>query len=192
MYNISFLDHPDRIREITEEEMLIEIALHSVNPAHRMVALEKINDESILNIIADTDPSFMCRRNALRAIKDENILAKYLNAKDSRLRAIAIGKIHSQERIEFILLNENDSDMRYNVLKYYTRNNSGVLSALVLRDDDPRIRQESLNRVKDPNILIRVSLSDEIEEIRHIAIEKLKNNCILTDRKNYHSTVQNI
>ncbi len=104
---------PDKTEQITDQDMLKEIALEAKDADVRIAALKNIKDQDLITKIALKDKDDTVRMAAAQNITRQNLLAKIgVESKDIRLREFAVKNITSPALLGNIAREDEDIKVR--------------------------------------------------------------------------------
>ncbi len=90
----------------------------SDHPADRHVAVENIQDDSVLRALARSDPSQIVRFTATERARDAETLSYVLhNEADKYIRQMAVGYVSDEETLSYVLRHDNDKEVCIRAIK---------------------------------------------------------------------------
>ncbi len=189
---------------VTNQEVLIKVALYDVNRHARDVAVKKITDQNILKTVLLQDKDSKVRQSAVSKLEDR----KFLNSlafkdNDVSVREIAIKKIATPEILKDLYYNGNRNDRttiiqlmedqaflegiakdtelyevpRSKAISKLT--NQTLLTELATKDKDKYIRRIATLAITDPKTIATIAVTDMDGFVRRAAIGKIDDQQIL-------------
>ena len=145
------------VRRITDQNILKNIVLKTANMSVRDVALNKITDQNILYEIAVNTTSISLSLSAVRKITDQNMLKNIvLETKYRLLSDIVLNKITDQNILYEIAVNTTSIDLSLSAVRKITDQN--MLKNIVLKTKYRVVRDIALNKITDQSILSEIAL----------------------------------
>lgn len=190
------------VRFIKDKEYLESIVLNDLDDEVRLEAVKNrnfTNDELLKKMIFaenNTDIIF----EAISKVNDENSLMEYVknNLKPSITTLKAISRISDSDFLKEIILHGGDREISLEVINKLENRDSLIEAAAFSKDRE--IKLASLSRIKPASILKayfspagdaeseldKIALSDNDDEIRRLAISKIRDKHVLDEiiRKN--------
>lgn len=165
------------VRNMTDQELLSEIAVNDTSPLVRATAVKRLTDQFSLVKIAQEDESKdgLVREAAIGRITDQDVLAAIAAGDDrygkglnptvfTRLRTVAAGRLVNQAVLSQVALEDAPADT--------TTDNS-------IRTNARSLRMTAIERMTDQTLLAKVALEGMASDARKAAAQKLKDPAML-------------
>jgi protein-tyrosine phosphatase/ribose 5-phosphate isomerase B len=178
----------DAVKRITDENVLLEIAIRDRSVGvtqmamlciddenllfetlprcpHTSHAIRRIENQSILLEIVKSDFKDFYRRDACEKLTSEDVLKEiFLTETDVKVRSAAISNFHLTDESFLIdaALNDPDSGVRSSAIFNYNFRNDNALREIALNDGDMFVRRQAVRKITDSEIL--ENLIDEVDD----------------------------
>lgn len=188
------------IDDITDQEMLIHLALRDDNRFIQIKAIGKVKDKDILEEIALNSKDWEVRFEALKHIDNQSVFKRLaLNDRRSEVRQLAASHIDDEELLKQIATKDIDKDVSLEALKriksysnyVYVLNHckhsdvcldaimniydEKLLEDFALNHPNHNVRRIACKRIKNQSVLKRVVCFEKYYDIKKIAFEKIDN-----------------
>ena len=165
------------VRNITDQELLAEIAVNDLSPIVRAAAVKRLNSEFLIAKIAVEDDSKdgIVREAAIARVTDPDLLARIALGDESygkglspavfaNLRAVAVERVVNQAVLAQVALEDSPADP--------TTSDSIRTSARILH-------MAAVERITDQTLLAKVALEGNASDARKAAAQKLTDPALL-------------
>ncbi len=173
------------IKELDDQEILLNIAKNDKIKNVRKEAVKKITDQNELYSIANNDKEDIVREEAFDHIRDENLLMELAN-NSVKFDIAASRKLTKQLKEEnkedsLIKIVQNEENIFY--LREYAAEkitNQEILIDIVKNDSDLKVRKNALNNITNQELLIEL-LSDDEFDLEKETLEKITDQDVLIE-----------
>ena len=176
----------DLIRNSSNQDEIIDIALNDNDWHVRQLAVKHVEDESVLKSILNNDLSTNVAVTAMNRIDDEDFLIDTcLNNPFSHIRLAALNRICDEKLISDddlksllseVALNDPDDFICQTALTNPNFYDEGVLERIAESGRDVKIRCGAILKITDENVLKELALNSPDKFIRNAAIQNLNLN----------------
>jgi hypothetical protein len=151
------------VEMITDQNKLYRIAKEADNRKVCQVAIEKLNDQSLLADIAkNINPRL--GEAAVKKLTSQSVLADVAkNAKDKDIRKIAVGILTDQTVLADVAENDENSDVRKEAVWNLT--DQAILAKIAFNNSDQEVCLVALEKITDQKILIAPSFQEQLINI---------------------------
>ena len=173
------------IKELDDQEILLNIAKKDKIKNVRKEAVKKITNQTELYNIANNDKEDIIREEAFEHITDENLLMELANhsvkfdiAASRKLTDQLEEKNKEDSLIKIVQNKENIFYLREYAAEKIT--NQEVLLNIVKNDSDTKVRKNALNNITNQKLLIEL-LSDAEFDLEKETLEKITDKDVLIE-----------
>jgi len=153
-------------------------ALFDKRPQKRMAAMQKIEDQHLLTMIATQAEYSDVRTAAVLSIKDQAIILKCaLEDADPFVRIAAVGKLTDETALA--ALSSRDLDARVRRAAVWQLTDQKALAKIAVEDTDSKVRLAAVGKVTDEEALIGIASDGRDPTIRMAVIVKLTDQRVL-------------
>ncbi len=176
----------EAVKELTDENILIDIAYNDETSSIRHEAVKKITNQEVLIDILKTDNDKWVCMEAVEKITDVNVLSEIAETHyndDVRLKAAV--KSNNEKVLEELLLKYED--VTYTINKEYLEvlkriDDEETLIKIAKHAKNKRFRQEAINKINNQDVLIDLAINDRNSEIREKATQRVEDKELLSEK----------
>jgi hypothetical protein len=163
---------------LNNQTILLDITLK--NKKYRADAIKKLTDQSVILSIALNHPDNYIRATAIHKLTDKNILEKIAmsNSEDKLAAAFALNEQGDRAMLIYIATSDKSVLNRQNALALLT--DESIIADIAKTDEDWKVRKNAIERLTDQTLLTDIAINNEGNESK-IAIEKITDRSRLID-----------
>lgn len=180
-----------KILQDTNDQVKLVNYLETMSiPKVRAAAISNINDQAIIEKHALSDKDFHVRINAIKKLKDKNIILKMLDDENVDIIAEALLLIFDQSILANYATKDNSKKIRIASIKNIK--DESFLTSIVSIEKDYEIRCAAVKNITNQGTLEKLALGDNDWLVRLYAVEKVDNPSVLEkyllkDGNEFHS-----
>lgn len=188
----------DRVRRITDQQQLYEIAISHQSMDLRISAIETISNQVLLKKILFEVQELELQNAILKRIDDQSVLCTFAldTERDPLLRVQAVERLENRKALEKLLFSENQYIRRAAILKIQDQS---LLTRIMTESEDHILRKRAVERSLDKQTLQDIIAEDDsplvidtalkrLQAINKLDIHEKKHDGIIMSRKTSHSS----
>ena len=143
---------------ITDQKILLEIAMEGGVFYNRRIAVKKITDQDYLKKIVENVDNDSLRDDAVRKITDQDYLKKLvlINKSSSNFREAALNNLEDEKTLACVALKDSSRSVRLEAVRKKKIKNQKTLAHIARHDSSSRVRFEAALQIKDSKIFYDV------------------------------------
>ena len=171
----------EAIKNINDQNVLIDLAKHDTKNVIRFAAFKKITDQSVLAEIANTDEDNYIRQMAVRSLSDQDILVEFATKeKSSYVRLAAVEKVSDQSILLEIIKTDQNEEICQKTLEKLVLDEEKRID-IAKNCKVAAIRGQLIDEINDEQTLMEIVKTDSDWVIRAGAFNKIKDRTLLLD-----------
>lgn len=166
------------IKELEDQNILIDIAKNDKNAYVRRAATQKIKDNNVLIYLAKNDPFNYVRKDAITNINDEKDLVDVaLNNSDNGVIHAAVKKIKDEKLLREVYNKTYNGYIRQVILSEL---DDETLAIEACTDSNEHVRDMAINHIKNKSDLMKIAKNTSYQEDRDKIFKKLDDDEIIS------------
>ena len=163
----------ESIGNLVDSASLAQIAKNSRHEEIRLAALERISDETVIDEMAQSDPSPRVRGAAAAKTGNQETLARIVRTdSDAGIRLLAVQNLQDRDCLTAIARGDADSDVRIAALE--KTGDMETIKAVATSDKSSAARAAAVAKVDDPVLLASIAKQDADAAVRARAAARLE------------------
>ena len=178
----------DRVRRITDQQQLYEIAISHENMDFRISAIETIANQLLLKKILFEVQELEVQNAILKRIDDQSVLCTFAldTDRDALLRVQAVEKLENKKALKKLLFSENQYIRRSAILKIQDQS---ILTRIMTESEDHILRKRAVERSFDKETLRAIVAEDDSPLVIDAALKRLRAISKLDIHENKHENI---
>lgn len=170
----------EAIKELNDQNILVELAKNDSDSNVRSAAVKKISDESVLIDIAKNDSDSDVRNEAIKKITDESAVVDIIKNESSRMVCESgFEKINKEEYLSDIAKNAFNWSIRCRAIELI--DDETTLKYIAKNDSEERVRRDAIKKINNKGFLNKIvdtgSDNEKLSALSKLAdMDEIENN----------------